>query len=530
MATLIAWAAGLAAAALAAGFALGRWSRGAAAPPRPELPLVTDLGVGEGHRAPDPGALASALLGLVRHHCDALGAVLLAETDGEWHAAAASPGARLSTRGSAPLKEGLPGLVLESSREVVADPVHPASLPFLEEGGGPLAVALLPVLRRSGRAGLLACWRAAGRPFSAPEQAQLGRCAQLLAAWEAYAAHAGRLEGARTRQERVVRGLERMLRESDPLEMSGFALDALFDLLPARAGFAVLHSLPTRYHALLTKGFDTPPGFDHLGRNTWSYYVMTKGGEPLYLDGAAGRETAMPLLCAGEPFPAEGRIAYLHPLRGTDEPFGVVGVVGKDDCPFEEGDREAASFFLGQTGALLELALLNRLNAELALKDPLTGLFNRRHFDERLRLELRRAQREGAPVGLLLCDLDHFKRVNDGYGHPAGDAVLREAARRIGEAVRDVDVVCRFGGEEFAVVLPACALEEACQVAERVRRSVSALPIPLDGTTSLPVTVSVGVSAFPSPVNNALELARAADTALYRAKSRGRDRVESGGA
>jgi diguanylate cyclase (GGDEF)-like protein len=288
--------------------------------------------------------------------------------------------------------------------------------------------------------------------------------------------------------------------------------------------------LPTHYHALVTKGFDTPAGFDRLGRDTWSYYVMTKGGEPLYLDGAAGRETGMPLLCSGEPFPPEGRIAYLFPLRGTDEPFGVVGLVGKDSCPFGAEDREAAGFLLGQAGALVELALLNRLHAEMALKDALTGLFNRRHFDEQLRLELRRAQREGAPVGLLLCDLDHFKRVNDTYGHPAGDAVLREAARRITEAVRDVDIVCRYGGEEFAVVLPACLLEEACQVAERVRSAMCALPVPLDGATALPVSVSVGVSAFPSPVNNALELARAADAALYRAKTRGRNRVESGGA
>jgi len=530
MAPLIAWVAAFVTGALAVGFGLGRLSRRPRSnPAEGPLALVTDMTVGEGHRAPDPGALAASLLGLVRHHCDALGAALLSETGGEWQVAAASPGARLSKGRTAPLREGLPGLALESSREVVADPVQRASLPFLDGAGGAVAVALIPIARRGGRSGFLACWRQAGRPFSAPEQAQLGRCAQLLAGWEAYAAHARRLEGARGRQERIVRGLERMLKESDPLEMAGLALDALFDLLPARAGYAVLSSEQTRYHALVTKPFDTPPGFDHLGRATWSYYVMTKGETPLYLEGAAGRETAMPLLCAGEPFPTEGRIAYLHPLRGTGEALGVVGLVGREECPFEESDREAASFLLGQTGALIELALVNRQNAELAMKDSLTGLFNRRHFDERLRLELRRAQREGTPVGLLLCDLDHFKRVNDGYGHPAGDAVLREAARRIGEAVRDVDVVCRYGGEEFAVVLPACALEEAGQVAERVRRSVSALPIPLDGATALPITVSVGVSAFPSPVNNALELARAADGALYRAKTRGRDRVESGG-
>lgn len=490
---------------------------------------MTDPSLGEGHRPPDATALAAALLGFVRHELSAQGAALLVSDGEAFRVASASPGAQVSWSREWPHGNGLTGLVLDSSRPLLADPVQPGALPFLEGQEGALAVALLPVNRRGGGEGMLACWRQAGQAFTEEEKGQLARCSQLLAGWEAFAAHTARLDDLRLRQDRVVRGLERVVGESDPQEISAFTLDALFDILPARAGFVALHSLQNRYSGLVTKGFDTPPEFGRLARGTWSHWVLTKGGEPLYLDGATGEETAMPLLWAGEPFSPASRIAFLFPLMSaTGDPLGVVGLVGRRETPFEAADRAAAAFLLRQSVALLELALLNRLNAQMALTDPLTGLFNRRHFDERLRLELRRAQREQVPVALLLCDIDHFKRVNDAHGHPAGDGVLREVAQRIASGVRDVDVVCRYGGEEFAVILPACSFEEAASVAERVRSVVANVPVLMDGAQNLPVTISAGISGFPSPINNALELTRSADQALYRAKSLGRNRVEKG--
>ncbi len=525
----VAWLAAALAAGVAAGFGIGvalRRSGNSKMEPG-EVEFGGDASVGEGHRPPSGGALASQLLGLARDAVAARGAALLGIGLDGWNVIAADAGTRVLRGRRFPLREGLCGLAIESEKEMAADPVQPAALPFLDGLTGPSAVLFSPVRLRGEARGMMVFFRESGSPFEEREKAAASKAAIYLGALEPVLAHVARLEGTQTRQERVAIGLGRMLRQADPVEMAGSALDALFDLVPARAGFAVIHSAKDQYHALVTKGFEAPPTFDRLERATWAYWVLTKGGEPLYLDGAAGQETAMPLLCAGEPFSPERRVALLLPLRGTGDAIGILGVVGSDRNPFHEKDRAVAAFFASQTGALMELALLNRLNAEMALKDPLTGLFNRRHFDEQIRMELRRAQREGTFVSLIIADIDHFKQVNDSFGHPAGDFVLRDVASRFKAAVRDVDIVCRYGGEEFAAILPACPLDEAARVAERVRLRVAANPAAVDSVTRVPVTISLGVSAFPKPIDNGLELVRFADAALYRAKNAGRNRVES---
>ncbi len=485
-------------------------------------------GGGEGHRPPSEASMMAQILSLAKSATAARGAVLLRKAQEGWAVVATDAATRARRGREFALKEGLLGLALESNKELAADPVQPGAIPFLEGASEPLAVLFVPVGLRGEARGMLVLFRHTGSPFEAKEQAAASKAAFYLAGLESLFVHAERLDGAQARQERVAAGLERMLRQADPVEIAGSALDALFDLLPARAGFAVIHATRAQYHALVTKGFAAPQGFDRLERATWAYWVLTKGGEPLYLDGAAGRETAMPLLCSGEEFPQDKRVALVMPLKGTAEAIGVIGAVGTSDCPFGEQDRAVAAFFASQTGALMELALLNRMNAEMALKDSLTGLFNRRHFDEQIRMELRRAQREGTFVSLVIADIDHFKQVNDLYGHPAGDSILREVASRLRSAVRDVDAVCRYGGEEFAVILPACPIEEAVRVAERVRQRVGSSPHAIDPSTKLEVTVSLGVSAFPKPVDNGLQLVRAADAALYTAKNSGRNRVCAG--
>ncbi len=527
----LAWLAASAAAGLVAGLGLCAVWMAARKRSNRDFSAITPEGPpgeGEGHRPPSATSMAAQLLSLAKSATSARGAVLLRQTHGGWTVAAADAATRARRGREFALKEGLLGLAMESRKELAADPVQPGALPFLEDISGPCAVLFVPAGLRNETLGMLVLFRQSGAPFEAKEQATASKAAFYLAGLESLFAHAERLDGAQARQERVAAGLERMLRQADPVEIAGSALDALFDLLPARTGFAVIHATRAQYHALVTKGFAAPQGFDRLERETWAYWVLTKGGEPLYLDGAAGRETAMPLLCSGEEFPQDKRVALVMPLKGTAEAIGVIGAVGTSDCPFGEQDRAVAAFFASQTGALMELALLNRMNAEMALKDSLTGLFNRRHFDEQIRMELRRAQREGTFVSLVIADIDHFKQVNDLYGHPAGDSVLREVASRLRSAVRDVDAVCRYGGEEFAVILPACPIDEAVRVAERVRHRVGSAPHPVDSSTRLDVTVSLGVSAFPKPVDNGLQLVRAADEALYKAKNSGRNRVCAG--
>jgi diguanylate cyclase (GGDEF)-like protein/PAS domain S-box-containing protein len=172
----------------------------------------------------------------------------------------------------------------------------------------------------------------------------------------------------------------------------------------------------------------------------------------------------------------------------------------------------------------VELRTLQAQLREQATRDPLTGLYNRRYLDETLRRELDRAGREGNPLSILMVDVDHFKRLNDTYGHPAGDEVLRTLGRLLQHHARSSDIPCRYGGEEFVVVLPDMPLEAARKRAELVRQDFADVRIAFGGA-ELVATLSIGVSGYPGHGNTADELIRAADLALYEAKQSGRNRV-----
>ncbi len=170
-------------------------------------------------------------------------------------------------------------------------------------------------------------------------------------------------------------------------------------------------------------------------------------------------------------------------------------------------------------------AVIDKL-CELSLKDPLTGLSNRRYFQNVLIREIEVVARSGEPALLLMLDIDHFKSVNDGYGHSAGDAVLQVVAKTLVRCVRPMDTVARFGGEEFVIILPSCQGHYGHQVAERIRESVGALNIPVSAGKQIKVTISIGGAYAPRWVRSTPELwVERADIELYRAKSEGRDRV-----
>jgi two-component system cell cycle response regulator len=163
---------------------------------------------------------------------------------------------------------------------------------------------------------------------------------------------------------------------------------------------------------------------------------------------------------------------------------------------------------------------------EAAVIDTLTGLHNRRYLDAKIEPLLRRVSAGRATLAALVCDIDHFKQINDKHGHPVGDAVLREFARRLSATVRPLDLVCRTGGEEFTVLMPGTSGDLASLAAERLRRRIVASPISLSPELSLPLTLSIGVAAA-RPDDTALSLLKRADDALYRAKQAGRNRVIS---
>jgi two-component system cell cycle response regulator len=161
-----------------------------------------------------------------------------------------------------------------------------------------------------------------------------------------------------------------------------------------------------------------------------------------------------------------------------------------------------------------------------ATHDELTGLSNRRVVLEAIDREYARCRREGGSLGIILIDLDHFKNVNDTYGHLAGDAVLREAARRMTASIRPYDTLGRYGGEEFLVLAPSCNSSGAVKLAERIRESIQALPMPsVAGPVSITASCGVAVSTSAKPLDPQ-ELLRLADEALYRAKENGRNRSE----
>jgi diguanylate cyclase (GGDEF)-like protein len=177
----------------------------------------------------------------------------------------------------------------------------------------------------------------------------------------------------------------------------------------------------------------------------------------------------------------------------------------------------------------MALALANlRLRESLrnqSIRDPLTGLFNRRYMQESLEREIHRANRDQSPIGVVMIDLDHFKNFNDTFGHPAGDALLRALAHLLQSHVRGEDIACRYGGEEFALILPHTSLDVTWQRAELLREKFKHLQPLHDGQVLGSITLSVGVAVYPAHGANGEAVLQAADSALYRAKHSGRDRA-----
>ena len=176
--------------------------------------------------------------------------------------------------------------------------------------------------------------------------------------------------------------------------------------------------------------------------------------------------------------------------------------------------------------SLANLRLRTRLHAQ-ATRDPLTELFNRRYIEDTLPRELHRALRRGAPLCVAMLDLDHFKLCNDTFGHDAGDLVLRESSRVLRENLRQSDIACRYGGEEFLLVLPDASLEDTSRRLEHIRLLFERMEIVHRGQLLTTITFSAGVAVAPEHGSNPEDLLHAADDALYAAKQAGRNQVHA---
>ena len=211
------------------------------------------------------------------------------------------------------------------------------------------------------------------------------------------------------------------------------------------------------------------------------------------------------------------------PIMVDDESRGVLSVTDRNDGkPFDEGDLETLELLAGHIGAVLVQQEQGEALQRLAETDPLTWLFNRRHFDRRLEAETNRALRAEHLLALLMLDVDRFKSYNDRYGHHVGDLVLKAVASAVKQAVRLYDVPTRYGGDEFAVILPDADTEAATRVAKRIleKAAEAALPPELVAARET-LGLSIGIATFPRPAGDAVGLVEAADTAMYRAKQSG---------
>ncbi|MBW8901240.1 MAG: diguanylate cyclase [Massilia sp.] len=220
---------------------------------------------------------------------------------------------------------------------------------------------------------------------------------------------------------------------------------------------------------------------------------------------------------------AAGRLCI--PLVTHDDLVGMLHLEGLVAGPEQETQERLAVTVAEQLALALGNARLRESLRRQSVLDPLTGLFNRRHFDAALKRELARARRKNVPVSLVLVDIDHFKRVNDDYGHAIGDAVLRTIAQQLRLGIREGDIACRYGGEEMVLLLPECTAADASKRAEAIRVALAAITPNPEGEGPESVTASFGVAAYPVHAQDAEALFWAADKALYRAKQYGRNRV-----
>jgi diguanylate cyclase (GGDEF)-like protein len=229
---------------------------------------------------------------------------------------------------------------------------------------------------------------------------------------------------------------------------------------------------------------------------------------------------------------ADLRSLAILPVRRQDQLLGSLNLGSADDRRFT---RHHGTDFLDHLANITSVCLENAINrarlVRSGITDVLTGWNNRRYLQNRLLEELARAQRNDTSLACLLIDVDHFKSVNDNFGHLAGDFVLKEIADRVEAQVRASDVAARYGGEEFALLLPDTRARDALILAERIREAIDRGPVVLDSGQRIPVTVSIGISSV-RPARSAADLKSLgekliaeADVQLYRAKSDGRNAV-----
>ena len=312
----------------------------------------------------------------------------------------------------------------------------------------------------------------------------------------------------------------------DLIRIRGLLLRSALELVPPLEAAAVVlaDNPPTRYRVEEAHGWAKEyEGREvALSERTWTSWVLRSAEEPYLLDDVAGGRERMPVVVLDEGWGrAESLLAL--PLKARGQTLGALVLTGRRGT-FDASALRVLGILANQGAAALFTWRQMEREKELAVRDGLTDLYNRREFTRLLRQTLAREERQGGGFALLLFDIDHFKKLNDTYGHPAGDAALRNTAQVLERHLRKGDQAARYGGEEFAAILPGADEAGALHLAERVREAIEASRVVFEGAR-LSVTVSLGVAVWPADGKDEEGLVGAADRALYSAKQAGRNRV-----
>ncbi len=260
-----------------------------------------------------------------------------------------------------------------------------------------------------------------------------------------------------------------------------------------------------------------------LDERTWGAWVLRSAEEAYLLESVASDERRMPVLVLDEPSGAAESLLAV-PLRARGRTLGALALTGPRGT-FDASSRRVLEILANQAAATIQLIKDKEQQRQLAVRDGLTGLYNRRAFSELLAAGIANEDRRpGGSLGLVILDLDHFKKLNDTYGHPAGDAALRSLARLLDQHLRKGDQAARYGGEEFVVILPGSDAERSTGAAERLRAALEKHRFVFEGAR-IPLSASLGVAIWPGDGREPEALLAAADRALYAAKQAGRNRV-----
>jgi diguanylate cyclase (GGDEF)-like protein len=313
-------------------------------------------------------------------------------------------------------------------------------------------------------------------------------------------------------------------------EVLGLLLRSARNLIALEGGAVVMtDELLSRYQVADTHGWMAEFQRREVGlsEKTWAAWVLRSAEDPYLLDDVSSHQERMPILVLDEGG-ARAESLLTVPLRARNRTLGALVLSGRRGA-FDSASQRVLAILANQAGATLSLIRDKDAQAELAVRDGLTGLYNRRAFGDMLGRAVAREDRQaGGRFSLLILDLDHFKKLNDTYGHPAGDAALKNAAEVLKRHLRKGDEAARYGGEEFVVILPGTDESGARHLAERVREALASHRLVFEGA-KLTVTASFGLAMWPGDGKEPEALLASADRALYAAKQAGRNRVVAAG-